>query len=432
MALPRLLIADFTPMHGTAATSRLKANHFGDWPADRCLQVTLDPATAELALGTSDGRYRAVNGGQAAAQALDQAFAPQIILYRPTSDSPKLHSFVQSLLQTSKAALVLWLMDDWPAQLMAEDRKNGQYWDDQLKALSSRAQLALAISPTMAVAFEERYGLAFETASNFVELPSTPPRARRAKEGQIRLRYAGSLSPEMSLAAVDRLARFVENDAGRALGLHFDIRTQDHWFELYGHQFSGRDHVSIQRSDLSAAEYEAWLSDADVLVAAYNDDETTKRYLRYSFANKIPELLSSGRPVIAIGPKEIETIRFLKETGAAAVVLDPGDRALEEALRSLCIDAKARERLAEAAFDVAKAYFSAESGKQRLRQKLVAIAAPRPEPASSALHAAKAVSRDHPANLSLKVRIAIALASVPAGAAVLRGLSRLRSPKPRR
>jgi hypothetical protein len=425
MTLPRLLILDHTPIRGPAATSVLKANHFGDWPAGQLLQVTQNPATRRLALTDAAGRLVPFRDDAESAALLDGTFAPQITLYRPTAECPPLHDFALHLLERSQTALALWLMDDWHARLLADHPERGKAWQKDLETLAGRAALNLAISPGMARAFGERYGAGFEVARNVVDLPDRQV-AASTRGGSFTIRYAGSLAPDMSLEAIRRLARFVAGPHGERMDLRFDIRTQAHWLNLYGDGFAGLPRVDLRASDLSADAYRQWLEEADLLVAAYNDDEETRRYLRYSFANKVPELLASGRPVLAIGPEAIETVAFLKEVGGAVVTRGRTDSELEAAIAPLIAEPESRQALVRRAREVVAKHFGKETNKAALRHSLVEAAAEREAKPRSIGQVKRKMAATIPWQARAKFRVVSSIASLPGGESAMRAAQTLK------
>lgn len=373
MTLPRLLIIDFTPMAGPAATSALKAAHFGDWPEEKLLHLTVAD-TLYLALADRrGGRSTLLFGDEAAMAAVLDTFKPELILYRPVSEHPHLHRLAMRLIDESQTPVAIWMMDDWPERLRHEDPARWQAMHRDLLALTGRAALNLAISPGMAKAFGERYGVPFRVARNVVDPRDWPAPAGRAGNG-IELRYSGALAPDMSLTAIEEVARAVASREGQANGLSLAIRTQRHWLDRYAGRFSGMAGVSISEAAGSAADYRAFLRGGDVVLIAYNRDEATERYLRFSFANKAPEALASGRAVLAYGPTTIETMAFLAETGACAVAADPEE--LRSQLARLSADPGMRGTLGEKGREVAFGVFSAHACRTELQGWLAAAAAP--------------------------------------------------------
>src|SRR5690606_28763921 len=68
-----------------------------------------------------------------------------------------------------------------------------------------------------------------------------------------------------------------------------------------------------------------------------------------SFANKTPECMASGTPILAFGPEEVPTISYLKEHDLALVV-DRNDAAdLDDAIIEMVVNAGRRASMAMSA-----------------------------------------------------------------------------------
>ncbi len=77
------------------------------------------------------------------------------------------------------------------------------------------------------------------------------------------------------------------------------------------------------------------LNRADILVFAESFDEKQIEKTRYSLSTKVPEYLSVGKPILAVGPREIGSMEHLAD---AACCVNSNDE-LEERLISLLSDA---------------------------------------------------------------------------------------------
>ncbi|MEZ5928538.1 MAG: hypothetical protein R3C55_08685 [Parvularculaceae bacterium] len=121
----------------------------------------------------------------------------------------------------------------------------------------------------------------------------------------------------------------------------------------------------MRASAMSTEDYRLWLSDADILLVAYNFDEATRRYLKSSFANKLPETLASGAAVLAYGPDDIETMAYVRASGVAEMVCERSPQALEAAIKALTGDKARRRALGEKARAHAIAAFDLDAGRAR-------------------------------------------------------------------
>lgn len=57
------------------------------------------------------------------------------------------------------------------------------------------------------------------------------------------------------------------------------------------------------------------LNESDILVFVESFNEQEKEKTRYSLSTKIPEYLSLGKPILAVGPESIASIDYLKDVG---------------------------------------------------------------------------------------------------------------------
>lgn len=359
-----------TSLRGSAATSMLKQAFFADWRADALLHVQAAGAgMAGLAAGTAEPRPCEANTKNAGV--LVEAFRPEVILYRPVADHPQLHRFAMEIIKASSAPLVMWMMDDWPERLRGQNGARFEAMDADLCALFARAVSNFAISEGMAKAFKARYAVKFDVAHNGVIVKDWPARARPASE-TVKVRYAGSLAPDTTKNSVLAAAGAVSRLAAEGRSIFFEGRTQPYWFNQFGQPFNDLPAVSMRPATMTSEAYRQWLADADIILIAYNFDKATRRYLRYSFANKTPEALAAGAAILAFGPRELETIAFLQGTQAAAAVTQNEPDALAAALGALADDPERRARMGAAGRELAFSQFNLDDLRARMKRALCA------------------------------------------------------------
>ncbi|MEL6362753.1 MAG: FkbM family methyltransferase [Pseudomonadota bacterium] len=380
LSYPRLLLLDMTPIGGPAATGALKETYLSPWPEDALLHMS----------ALSDDRFQIAAGTRAPVDLakattpkdLVEAFRPQIVLYRPVDDVPSFHRFSMETIEAATArgtGLAVWLMDDWPARAGAGRSLPTELMKElatQLVGLVEKADLNLAISTGMAAAFSDRYKRDFEIVHNAVDLTIWPPvpDRRDAATDPFVIRYAGSLAPDTTSETVLTVARAVASLVDRGENIRLEIKTQAHWMNTQAGAFRGIKGVEISLADLAPAEYRDWLQEADALLLGYNFDETTKAYLRVSFANKLPELLAAARPILAVGPTELETIAYCRDHQLAYCVDHPEMEKIADAILALSSDASLRVTLARRARAHANEAFALGPARQRFVSLLNDIA----------------------------------------------------------
>ncbi|MCC5995783.1 MAG: DUF115 domain-containing protein [Oceanicaulis sp.] len=372
---PRLLVLDMTALGNGTATGEIKANLFQGWPSDRLLQVARYGESG-LALSRPDGQggwTREPCAGDAAREAAT-AFAPDAVLYRPVPDVPWLHALAMTLLHTLNKPVMAWIMDDWPRDLAERDADQWRVLEPDLRMLLDHAHTRLSICDAMSSAFEARYGTPFQALANGVRREGWPQRAPHSGR-RLRIRYPGGLAANMQRTSVLRLARVVERlgEAGHAISL--EINTQAWWRRESEADFAPFAFTHVTDEKRSTEAYREWLRRADAVVIAYNFDEPSLRYVRYSMANKMPECLASGAVLLAHGPEDAATIGYLKRNRLGVVVDNESEDALEAALVELLNDPERRQALADEARAFVFERHNLETLHDTLRKSVVDAAA---------------------------------------------------------
>lgn len=347
--LPRMLVLDMTSMGSLSATGAIKVSLFQDWPDDRLLQVssptesTLSPTLSLVRRAAGEG-YSETALSEAAVRDAIAEFDPEVILYRPVADRPLLHNFAMSLIKESKLPLVTWIMDDWPTRLKTTDPDLFAKVDPELRDLLKRADLNLSICDAMSEAFGARYDVSFKAYANGVDPDLWPVRVPH-RAGPVLVRYAGGLAQDMNAASVQRVARAIEELADDGLDIRLEINTQPWWVKQSGDMFDGLKATTLTVENRPFADYARWLQEADILLIAYNFDETSLRYVRYSMANKMPECLVSGAALLVHGPREVATVDYIAGNEVGQIADTESLEGVKAALRRLC-DPAIRQQLA--------------------------------------------------------------------------------------
>ena len=310
-SFPKVALIDMTPASGTTATGALKSTLFLGWPDDRLLQVhTKNRNQILVEGGTATSRGSPLSSSSASyASKLIAAFDADVILYRPLPERPILNRVFNEAIQRSAASTMIWVMDDWLGSLQFSKDPEFKNWNSNLTAFFESASVCLSISEAMSEEYKLRYGVDFVPISNAIE-PSDWVRNTSNQKPYCLIRYSGNLSETMSLASVLHLAEAVEK-LSEEYDLQFEIQTREHFGLLHSEKFQDFKNTKIKIGTLSEVEYRKWISEADISIVAYNFDDSSKSYVRYSMANKLPELLASGSAVLAIGPPDIATLQFL-------------------------------------------------------------------------------------------------------------------------
>lgn len=349
----RLLVIDHTVIGNSTATGAVKSAVLGNWPSERLAQVhDAGGGRPHLTGGPGD-----VAAGTSLMEQIT-SFDPDLVLYRPVPQTEAIHELAMELIATADLPLALWIVDDWPAAYAHEDPEAAARLEADLRWLLTRADACFSISPPMSAAFHERYGRLFVPIANGVDPADWPP-PRPRSSAHLTVRYAGSLAHNMTLDSVGLVARAVEElvDSG-GLDMSFEIKTHGHWRRATDAEWlAGMRHTSVTTSDLTMADYQRWLTEADILLIAYNFDARSRDYIRYSQANKLPECLASGAAVLAVGPEDVGTIATMAALDVGERVTAPDPAQIVDALRRLAASPELRFELGRRGQSVAFSQF---------------------------------------------------------------------------
>ncbi|WP_430401871.1 FkbM family methyltransferase [Hyphomonas sp.] len=368
----RTLLLDMTRCGDATATGELKASLFEGWPRDQLLQI-FDGGEGKLGLYL-DGETIVFDepSGQdkITIDSAVAAFQPQVVLYRPTPKTDVLHTVAMRLIEQLDLPLVTWIMDDWPQAYIRENPKKGEALDADWRKLVKQSSVRLSISAAMSDAFSERYGLPFTPIANGINPADWKRASPPEPKTSFKIRYAGSLAENMTLDSVKLTAQAVEELVSEGVSISFEIKTRERFRATAQNNFRNFPNTSFVVANLSAAEYRNWLSGADIVLIAYNFDEASKAYTRYSLANKLPECLASGSALLAVGPEDVATISTLREIDCGERVVVNSLEEVTAALHRLAGSAERRYSLAEKAQKVAAEEFNIEAARRLLAKEI--------------------------------------------------------------
>ena len=273
--------------------------------------------------------------------------------------------------------IVPHFMDDWPSTIYRRFplslllQRNLVLWLDRCLAFSP---IRMAIGEDMAGEFAKRYGSPFLPLMNcvddvLIDRPFVEPPERFI----VRFIYVGTLyfNRWKSLCEIGRaLARLrSENIMGELIvfgsvnpGIAFERLALLYPVVHLAGVVSSDDVPSVQ-------------NDADCLIHVESFEPNDRLYTRLSISSKIPSYLASGRPVLAYGPSELASVRFIEETGCGQVVVTQDEDILAEALAKIIKSPSLRLELGRRAKVLAGVTHRASDARNKLRSVLERAAA---------------------------------------------------------
>jgi len=343
---PRVAVVDFTSVNRPSATGALKRRLLQGWPGHALLHVHADDPKRIAAMQAVEHDQYAPGADERSLWPAWRAlveFDPQVLYLRPTLDRPAMTLVQMVAAQVLGRPFVLHYMDDWLEKAAAARGPEAAAQHRAVMAFAfARASRVLAISRKMADHLVERHGVAaerVEVVHNFMPEPLAGPPPGAARPGRRVVRYFGGMEPDMGLDTLREVARQVHefNRGGPAQPLEFELYTGRHYRERHAQAFAAFEGVRLHEP-LDDEAYRARLADSDLNLLCYNFDRASLDYVRYSMANKLPELLAAGVPFLAIGHPETATIELLARAGYPFLLTEPSFRFADMLRRALAPD----------------------------------------------------------------------------------------------
>jgi len=303
-----------------------------------------------------------------------EKFEPDIIYYRLVDEPTYLHTFAEQLLKRYPIVpLITHIMDDWPERLRRNDQHAYLKAKMMLQSVFERSRLNFSICDSMSRAFSERYGVPFVATHNFVE----PSRWRDVGRGDKHpnrafvVRYCGSLTPDMQLQSVIDVAKAIAS-LRRRIDIVFEIYVHERFFH-YRECFDGISGTTVS-TYVPRDQYKQLLASADILLLAANFDAESLSYIRYSMANKLPEYMISGTPMLVYGSPDSATVDYAASGEWAKVVTNRSIDSIQNALEDLFNNPVERNCLVDAARERANSHHSASVVRTQFQSRLIDVA----------------------------------------------------------
>lgn len=336
--LPKVLVLSFSGLGSQNATGQLVGDLFANWPSDRLLQLywahhpKVGVRGIDLANVHPDEVLRQV-----------RLFEPELIYLRPADNHLEYAQLTINICQKVMCPTVTHIMDDWPAR--QGEKENGAALVELLMQAIKQSSLCLTICREMSEAYRERYGRDFKQFANGVDVNRWDALQGPTTDAPFIVRYCGALADDMQQKSILDIGKVLKSLHQEGLNVRFEIYTMP-WFQEVAKTLCDDTDCVVVNDLVNYADYPALLASANALVLAYNFDERSRRYTQYSFANKTPECLASGRPVLVYGPLNIPSVRFVSENDLGWVVMKNDLGELRKALLQIM---KSRELAAQKA-----------------------------------------------------------------------------------
>jgi hypothetical protein len=268
--------------------------------------------------------------------------------------------------------VIFHFMDDWPTTLFRNAMFHKQFRSiasDIIRNALDKGPFHLTISADMAAEYNQRYNKEFRPFMRCLNYGPTRLFDKSESNKPIRLVFVGSL----------HLGRWkVLRDIGKALehmgraDISADIYLPFDQIKQYSDLVNGPRHIKFV-GHVEPGREQRVLSSYDAAIHVESFDPQVADYTRLSISTKLPLYFSVGLPVLAVGPGQLSSIKWIS-TNRAGIVVDSLEITKIAAAIELLTCPQKRGELGEAAFSAFKHYHEATTVRKGFAEALNAVA----------------------------------------------------------
>ena len=245
------------------------------------------------------------------------AISPQVI-YTSIGDIPMAELILSLHKEYPNIKIICHCFDDWlsPAYPVIAGHSHRKRAEKKLKDILAIATLRLTSSEKMAQEYERRYRYKFICYPNPVKIKTTD--ALSSKNSPFNVVFTGKVGWHNSIA-LKNMIEVVEQLQCKGTEIVFDIYTDTS--ENVLKNLLGKTPSSLRvHKPVPNCQIPGILHSATLLYLPISVNKSTARFTCYSMSTKMGEYLSSGVPMIYVGPENIAMTEFLLEHGCAEVI----------------------------------------------------------------------------------------------------------------
>lgn len=245
-----------------------------------------------------------------------EGFQPDVV-FSFAKASPQYYHTIRFLYEEYHIKVMLWIGDDEYSALKISNRKKDKERIERLRYILDRASVVWGCSEEICEYYNRVFGC---KATPLYKKCSFEYPVREKVDRPLRLVYAGNLlfgRDEILKTIIRQLSELNRETPLARLDIYSSTPVSDK--ELGQLDVPGVSSFCWARP---YAEIKKLMSQADAILLAESFDENEIIKTRYSFSTKIIDCLQSGSALIAIGPPDIASIRYIGRIPGAYVIDD--------------------------------------------------------------------------------------------------------------
>lgn len=299
-------------------------------------------------------------------------FKPDVIFFQ-SSNVYKIFDMVMYLKDKYNIPLIMQTTDDYVTQKISLDLFyiiNQQKMIKRYRKAVNASNCVFAIGDMMAEEYKERFGGNYKVAMNSVDIQNDLIKYDNVHNDVIQLTYAGNigLNRWKVLSAIGKALANIQNE--------HNIKAKLNIYSINEPSKKVLNQLNIKNvMEFKGAINQKQLIDvrnkSDILIHVESFDKKNKYITRLSVSTKIPEYLLSERCILAIGPEDVASIKYIKNNNIGKVITTNKRKEMEQGINDIIQNRKERERFIINGAIIAKNRHSFVKNKEMVQNEII-------------------------------------------------------------
>lgn len=239
---------------------------------------------------------------------------------------------------------------------------------EKYKKLVKKAKCVFAIGDMMAEEYTNRFGGKFKVAMNSIDISKDVIPYDQIQNKEITLTYAGNLGLNRwkTLYSIGKTLKKLRKEGIKAKLNIYSINKPNKKIL----KKLNLDNVMTFKGSLNHKQLIEVRNNSDVLVHVESFDRKNKYITRLSISTKIPEYLVSERCILAIGPEDVASIKYIQDNDIGEVICDKKKTELKIGLIDIIQNRINREQYIKKGLKIAEKNHSFDKNKVKIQNIL--------------------------------------------------------------
>ncbi len=291
-------------------------------------------------------------------------FSPDIV-FTFVKSAPQYYLTVRYLREKFDIPVVSWIADDEYTGL--SEKNNSCKEVENLRYILKESSVVFACSQELSDYYNSVFGC---KATPLYKACNRMAPIKEKTNADIRLIYGGNLLYGR-LEIIEKIAQVVEDIGNNSQAISLEIYSNTALLSSeIDEKFGNLRHTKYMgRCDYDELMKKFELSDIVLHIESFEESEILKT--RYSFSTKIIDCLQSGSLLLAVGPAEISSLKYISKIPGAAVIDNP--QQLRKDMMSLLSDPASFIGRAKEIRQFAEKYHDSQANAKKMRETLQSV-----------------------------------------------------------